>query len=705
MHHPLTLLTLCAFTVSALAQTAVDLALGDKAILMSREAFLRDLRVDQPELAALKAALDKADLHAAGKAYVAYFRTKPMTSRLWTDWAAIKRNPKYNARRVDQLFAGHFWDGYNVHDVPPTGIDWRNCPLVCITRFPIFGSLRYPIYHTRDPKYARFLVDHILEYMNAYPIDEFIGKGTKGFKGDYTVIRPWHWCMMPQRIGQVAASMPLIRTFQQVTDEELIAILHRMYQETIYVRLHMKEWVDKRHNGGLGMIKGIAAACKMLEDFRASDEWSDYNARMMVQYINESFYPDGQCIEMTVAYSASVVKQTQQLAYMLQDIKGIKAAEPKLKAMTEWCVGISKPTGHMPSFGDLHAADLRRSIYEPILDWIDVPYAKTIAFGVDGPRPAHTVYPAPGQPSWGGYYAMRTGWTNDARYLCIDAGPWGTSHMHGDKLSFVASAHGADFIVDPISTKYRNNEPDSFISTQPSSFLHNTVTVDGVDEFMHGPREVKEPLTNTWQHGPHHSLFEGDYSFRPVKPVTWRRRVVFVDKAYWLLQDVLTGEQDATVVEQNFQFNKDITIEFIEGNVTVATAKNGAKLLLAPLASEMKPVLSIGDESERMTYWPYGKPRVNQGVKGGKAKAPHARGWIGHGKKLLPAPAVTYVGNVKLPAMRTLAIVPIAPGDGAAAPKITSRIDGDRTIWNLPMDGGTLTVITSVDACTIASAD
>lgn len=35
MHHPLTLLTLCAFTAAALAETASDLALGDKAILSS----------------------------------------------------------------------------------------------------------------------------------------------------------------------------------------------------------------------------------------------------------------------------------------------------------------------------------------------------------------------------------------------------------------------------------------------------------------------------------------------------------------------------------------------------------------------------------------------------------------------------------------------------------------------------------------------
>jgi len=701
----ITLLVWCAFTASALAHTAPALSLGDKAILVSREAFLRDLRLDKPELAAVKAALDKGTLDAAGRAYITHFRTKPIKSCLWTDWSKIKRNPRYRNKWVEGLFAGHFWDGYNVYDAPPSGIDWRNCPLVCITRFPIFGPLRYAIYHTQNPKYARFLVNHILEYMRAYPIEEFIGKGTQGFKGDYTVIRPWHWCMMPQRIEQVARSMPLIRAFPQITDDELLAILHRVYQETIYVRLHMKKWVDKRHNGGLGMIQGMAHACKLFEDFKAADEWSAYNARMLTQYINQSFYPDGQCVEMTVAYSAAVVEETQQLAYLIQDAPGIQAAAAKLRAMTDWCVGLRKPSGRLPAFGDLYPIPARRAVYRPILDWLDVPYARTILFHEKGPLPPYADYPVLDRPAWAGYYVMRSDWTPQARYLCIDAGPWGISHAHGDKLSFVLSAYRADFIIDPTSTKYRNNQPDSLISTQQAGFLHNTITVDGVDEFMNEPREVKKPLTNAWRHGPRYTLFEGAYSFKPVKPVAWERRVVFAGKSYWLLQDVLTGEQDAAAVEQNFQFEKGTKIEFIKGDTTLATAPNGARLLLTPLPHLLRPVLSIGDETPHTTYWPHGKPHPNRGVKGGKENVPLGRGWTGRGgRKLLPAPAVTYVGRIQLPAVITLAIIPLAPGSAlASAPKVTFEADGDKTLWRLPLDPGALEVTTTAGMVHIVS--
>ncbi len=51
---------------------------------------------------------------------------------------------------------------------------------------------------------------------------------------------------------------------------------------------------------------------------------------------------------------------------------------------------------------------------------------------------------------------------------------------------------------------------------------------------------------------------------------------------------------------------------------------------------------------------------------------------------------MTYAGDVNLPATLTLAIVPIAPGKEAAAPNITSQVDGDKTVWRLPMNGGAL---------------
>ena len=664
---------------------------GDENMLVPFAAFIGDLKCEKPELAAVKTALDSGDVQTAARAYIAYFRTKDMTSDLFTDWARKPRESGFNTSGADGLLAGHLWDGYNVCELPATGIDWRQGPLPCITRFPVLDTLRQAMFHTRDAKYARWAADHVAQYMDNWPVDEFIGKGTQGWVGDLTVCRPWHWCMHPQRITELSHTLVLLREFREVTDDELLAILHRMYQETIWIRVHIQQWVDMRHNGGLGMITGLAYACQTLEDFRASDSWGEYNVRMATQYIHESFYPDGQCLEMTCAYSQSVVSEAQSLAYMFRDREGMQRAVPLLKAMVDWAIGLRRPTGLLPAFGDLYPADFRQAIYRPILDWIDVPYAKTILGEQDAPLPPFLDWPPPGAKVWAGRYVLRSDWSPNALYLCLHAGPFGISHQHGDKLTFVVSAHGADFIVDPSSTKYRSNEPGAFISTQAAGFLHNVITVDGVDPYLNEPLEVTEPLDNPWQHGEHHAFVAGDYSFAPAKQADWQRRIVFVDRSYWVLQDVITSDQPTARIEQNFQFEKDTEVE-IDGNRVLCTAPNGARLMLVALEGGLQPTRSVGDRSPHVTYWAGGKQNTY----------PHSRGWMGRGHALMPAPAVTYAGQMQMPATITLAMVPIAPGsDASSLPAITAQVIDGKTAWTLPHDGGVVTLTANTAACEV----
>ncbi|MBI3919975.1 MAG: alginate lyase family protein [Armatimonadetes bacterium] len=651
----------------------------------------------------MRAALEKGDVKTAEKAYITYFRTKTISSPLLTDWATLRRNPKADTATADQYLAGHLHDGYSVYEVPPTGLDWRNAPLSCVTRFPILPTLRYAAFNTENPKYLRFVVDHILGYMKAYPTEEFVGKNTReGWTDHFHVAKPWYWCMIPERLTELSQTLNLIRRYPQVSDEELFQILHRMYEETGYLRTQIKEWVDRRHNGGCAMIEAMAQSCAVLDDFKNVEEWRDYDAQLEAQYIDQSFYPDGMCVELTTAYSASVSVVGQRMAYALRDQKALQSHERKVAAMVTSMVAMSDPTGWLPAFGDLYAGTVGDYVYDPVVDWLNLPWVRTITRHTKGPLPPFTVWPQTGQEQWCGYYTMRSDWTPQARYMAIDGGPWGTTHQHGDKLSFVVTANGAKFIIDPSSTRYSSNEPDAFIGGQPSGFLHNTITVDGVDEFLNGPVEAKEPLHNLWAHGKDYTLFASSYSFTPVKPVNWERRVLFVDGAYWLLQDVLIGEQETTQVEQNFQFEADIKIEF-QDNRTIAIAPNGARLVLLPLSGDLKPQLTIGDRSPHTTYWPSGKPTDILRSED-RHDQKHGRGWTGRsGSKLLPAPAVTYTGQVKLPAMISVAIIPSSPGQSLTdMPHIKSEATERETLWTLPTAREPVRFVTSVAKCLVA---
>ncbi|MBT3375150.1 MAG: alginate lyase family protein [Lentisphaerae bacterium] len=668
-------------------------------LVPTREAFLKRLDLSQPALAAVKAALEKGDTDAAASTYVTHFRTKTIDSPLLRDWSARTRNSKCSTVKVDRLLAGHLWDGYSVHDLPPgERLDWHDAPLSCVTRFPILGRLNHAIHHTQNPKYVRFVVDHIVEYMHAFPIDEFVGKKTtQGWTNHTTVAKPWYWCMIPERLMRLSDTIALIRTFPCVTDDEIMRILRRMYQEAGFLHTEIADWViARRHNGGCAMTKGMAQTCVILSDFPMAHEWLAHDAMLVANYIGRAFYPDGMCVELTVSYSASVAYVQQRMAYALRGETAIQGLRDRLTAIVTCLVALTDPTGWQPSFGDLGSTKLARSLHEPLADWLELPWAKSVARREDGAAAPFTVWPVPGEEQWCGYYTMRSDWTPTARYMAIDGGPWGTTHQHGDKLSFVITALGTQFVIDPRSTIYASNRPDAFISTQSSAFLHNTITVDGVDEFMGkgAVREAEEPLRNRWECGTDYTLFASDFSFRPVKPVRWERRVLFVDGQYWLLQDVLTGDQPSGEIEQNFQLDADIEVVF-RATTTEARAPNGARLIFVPVEGGLTPTLTIGDTAPHTTYWPRGKPTQVLRSEDGKDQK-HGRGWTCRkGHKLHPAPAVTYTGEVTLPAVLTTLIVPLDAAE--TIPVVGQARDGENTVWSLPTRTGTLQFTTAVD--------
>ena len=546
-------------------------------------------------------------------------------------------------------------------------------------------------------------MDYLLDYMRAYPIEEFVGKTSRdGYVDVHHVTKPWYWGVLPHRIETVTETLLLIRKYPEVSDEELLQILQRVYEETAFLLMQISWEVERGHNGAPGQIRAVAAACAILRDFAAAEQWMEYDVQMLSRFIEKAFYPDGWYKEIATPYSVSVARQIQILAQTLSKTVDLSAMRNRLTAMVTSLVGTSSPNGVIPTFGDnCLGKPLSYYIDRDLARGLDLPWLKPIIDGTDGPRPPFTVWPVPGQEQWCGYYTMRSSWRPDAKFMMLDCGPWGLCHCHGDRLSFVLMAHGTYFIIDPYGTRYTSTNPTDFISRQEPGFLHNTITVDGVDEFGTGFWETDKPLSNTWQHGADYTLFEGSFSFAPIKPMEWTRRILFVDKSYWLLQDVLTGDLGSAAIEQNFQFEHDIKIQFRD-RMTLATAPNGAKLALVPLTGELKPELTVGDKAPHTTHWVYGRPKTK--AWGEKAtKQSHGRGWTAYRMQyLMPAPAVTYVGHVELPAMVTVALVPLAPAeDLAGMVEVRSQRAAAETVWTLPTAKAPLRFVTSSETCEV----
>jgi len=159
--------------------------------------------------------------------------------------------------------------------------------------------------------------------------------------------------------------------------------------------------------------------------------------------------------------------------------------------------------------------------------------------------------------------------------------------------------------------------------------------------------------------------------------------VLFVDGAYWILQDVLTGDRDSVAVEQNFQFEQDIAVTLREGRV-LADAPNGARLVVTPLDTALEPTVTVADEAPHVTYSTQycanEKPRQFE----------HGRGWVARcTNHIMPAPALTWHGTARLPACVTLALLPLAPGaTDEDLPGIRSEVTDGAVEWELPRPNG-----------------
>jgi hypothetical protein len=74
----------------------------------------------------------------------------------------------------------------------------------------------------------------------------------------------------------------------------------------------------------------------------------------------------------------------------------------------------------------------------------------------------------------------------------------------------------------------------------------------------------------------------------------------------------------------------------------------------------------------------------------------------------MPAPAVTYTGQLNLPATITVAPIPLAADQELSAlPEITSETDDGTTTWTLPggrlppHEAGPLQLVTALDRCSV----
>ena len=97
----------------------------------------------------------------------------------------------------------------------------------------------------------------------------------------------------------------------------------------------------------------------------------------------------------------------------------------------------------------------------------------------DIPLPNSQFFPNAGQAS------MRTGWGEDASWMCFDATTWAGAHTHLSKNAIQLHAHGRTLLMDPGAINYDMGDPAMFYGK--STRAHNTVSFNGWNQFSANP--------------------------------------------------------------------------------------------------------------------------------------------------------------------------------------------------------------------------
>jgi hypothetical protein len=204
------------------------------------------------------------------------------------------------------------------------------------------------------------------------------------------------------------------------------------------------------------------------------------------------------------------------------------AFDERLSRACDFALHMRRPDGTIPALSDSDSGD-----YGELLD--------LAARRLDRPELAR---PPEGHSSFidGGYFVQRAG----SLYLIFDCGPLGDGgHGHYDALSIEAWAGDKPLVLDPGRFTYAEGEPNLRHWFRGTA-AHNTVTVDGRDQTPYARSRSSLPSAEAQFLGRDTrdglDILYGEVR-SPAYEAVHRRRVIFVDGAYWLIEDVLRGER------------------------------------------------------------------------------------------------------------------------------------------------------------------
>ena len=489
-------------------------------------------------------------------------------------------------------------------------IDWRYNPtsyqewLWMLNRHEWWALFAMAYARTGDERYANAFVSQMIDWVQSNPPPP-----RKDEKSP-----TWRLMEIGLRLGTSwIPAFGLFYSSRPFTDEAKLMMLRAIYDHARFLFLF-----KTNRNHLLRESNGLAYVSTTFPEFKEAKLWQRKALARLDQELSKQINQDGSHIELSTGYQWLVTDEFEKthdllekhgLSLPVEDLTG------RLEKMYQVLASLVRPDGTFPQINDgfIHWPVTRLAQAGAKLGRDDFVYVGTT--GNQGVPPKNRSVGIDDA----GLYVMRSDWTEDARYLLFDSGPYGGPHGHEDKLSIELYAFGQSFIVDCGSYTY--DKADPFRTYFVGSQSHNTILVDGQSQVRRWQKENLDPKTAvgnyaTWISRPDFDYVAASYSdgysvfeFKPpqdartIKDVTHTRHILFVKPDYWVIVDELeaTHPHDYQLL---FHAAPEIGVTLVSGKkVVLASKPDAARLYLVPADPQSVQVNSFAGSQEPIQGW------------------------------------------------------------------------------------------------------
>lgn len=267
-------------------------------------------------------------------------------------------------------------------------------------------------------------------------------------------------------------------------DNRLVCRLYKLGHELFHFGIetieHQYHW-----NHGINWLDKMIEMGALCRELRGADDWIRLGWRHMDRALTTQVLPDGISQELSSGYHYVIFYRLWEAIEACRDSEIVvppgmmRWAERLFEAHIAWLLPNGQPAGFGDS-GDALPGDgfvRQRRSDTPLNRQACERFRRDdllciLTGGAQGTKPTFTNHAM----RYAGVYAARTGWSGRDCGLIFDAGPFGRSHQHDDRLNFVYSFKGRCLLIDGLYGQISSSE-----ILARSAQAHSTVTVDGFE--------------------------------------------------------------------------------------------------------------------------------------------------------------------------------------------------------------------------------